>query len=316
MPGDDALDSLELNAAGAQLEIAPGVGGSLARFTFRGTDVLRPADGAARDAQDVLRYASYPLVPYSNRIAHARLTVNGREHALRRNFGEHPHSIHGVGWQSVWSVDAVAKDHALLSLDYSPSPEVRGQSARETAWPWAFRAVQSFALAAIAGGVRLATRMTLVNTSDTAFPFGLGFHPFFLRGAHTLLGFKAQGMWESDATLMPTKLVAPIGALRFDPPQRVGEHFIDNVYTGWDGTATVSDPERGIAVTIEADGACTFLVVYVPLEHDFVCVEPVTHMTDAFNLSARGETATGARMLPPGAAFSTTMHLCVRALAR
>jgi galactose mutarotase-like enzyme len=38
----------------------------------------------------------------------------------------------------------------------------------------------------------------------------------------------------------------------------------------------------------------------------------VTHMTDAFNRSARGEQGTGARRLRPGSAFSCTMEIGVR----
>jgi aldose 1-epimerase len=52
--------------------------------------------------------------------------------------------------------------------------------------------------------------------------------------------------------------------------------------------------------------------VYVPPGRDFLAFEPVSHMTDAFNRAARGESRTGMRVLPPGEAFSCTMRIDAR----
>ena len=65
---------------------------------------------------------------------------------------------------------------------------------------------------------------------------------------------------------------------------------------------------------MRADRAAGFLVVYAPEGRDFLALEPVTHMTDAFNRAARGERGTGTRALRPGGAFSCTMEIGVRAL--
>ena len=60
---------------------------------------------------------------------------------------------------------------------------------------------------------------------------------------------------------------------------------------------------------IEADSACSHLVVFVPSARDYLAVEPVTHMTDAFNRAARGDRDTGTRWLGPGEARSCTMRV-------
>ena len=95
---------LSLALGKARVELAPEVGGAIAEFTFAGVDVLRPTPPDARTAGDVRAHACYPLVPYSNRIANARLAVAGGTVELARNFGDHPNSIHGVGWQRPWRV--------------------------------------------------------------------------------------------------------------------------------------------------------------------------------------------------------------------
>jgi aldose 1-epimerase len=302
-------DTLLLAAGDARVELAPAIGGAVARFALRDVDVLRPVSDEARSAGNVRGYACYSLVPYSNRIANGEFVFAGRTHALARNFGDHPHSIHGVGWQRPWRVVAQEAASALLAFDHAAT----GADVR--AWPWPFRATQSFALAAdAAAGATLAMRITIANTGPSPFPFGLGFHPFFPRSAATELAFHADALWETDATQLPTTRIAIPEAKRFDPPRAVGPVALDNVFTGWRGEATLVDRTRRVATAIAADSAASFLVVYVPPSRDFLAVEPVTHMTDAFNRAARSEADTGNRILAAGAAFSCTMRISARVL--
>jgi len=300
--------ALTLEAGDAHVDLAPATGGAIARFSFRDTEVLRPASAADRATGNVRGHACYPLVPYSNRIANARLAFDGRAHEIARNFGDHPHSIHGVGWQRPWRVAAHDRTTALLALDHAAA-----QSDAQ-AWPWPFRATQSFALVADDTGATLCARIAIANTGTAPFPFGLGFHPFFPRTATTELGFSADAVWETDAAQLPTRRSAIPGAWRFDPPRSVGSVTLDNVFAGWRGEATLVDPARRISVKITADRAAGFLVVYVPAGRDFLAVEPVTHMTDGFNRAARGEAGTGTRTLAAGAAFSCTMRISVRVI--
>ena len=300
-------DVVALAAGNARVEVDAAVGGALASFTLGGIDVLRPTPVGARD---VRLHASYPLVPYSNRIAAARLDFAGRTHTLARNFGDHPHAIHGVGWQRPWTVATLDASSALLTLGHEPS------GAAALAWPWAFRATQSISLHANPdrAAAALALKLTIANAGKAAFPFGLGWHPYFVRGPRTRLRFRADGAWETDATRLPTVHAAVPPSWRFDPAREPGSGAIDNVFTGWDGEATLDDADRHIAITVRADRAAGFLVVYAPESKDFLALEPVTHMTDAFNRAARGERGTGTRVLRPGGEFSCTMQIGVRLL--
>ena len=297
-----------LAAGDAAVEIAPAVGGAIAGYRFRGRDVLRPTSETARAEGAVRGHACYPLVPYSNRIEHARLALDGRTIELARNFGDHPHAIHGVGWQRPWTVVDRDDRFALIAFDHG----AQGDAA--AGWPWPFHAWQSFALSGDDRGAALTLKIGLRNTGHEAFPFGLGWHPYFPRDAATTLGFAAQGFWETGSTRIPTKRVAPAGERRFDPPRPIGATQLDNVYTGWDGRAALVDASRGLAVDIAGDTSCPFLVVFIPPSGDFLALEPVTHMTDAFNRAIRGERDTGIRSLGPGMAFSCTMQISARAL--
>jgi hypothetical protein len=50
-------------------------------------------------------------------------------------------------------------------------------------------------------------------------------------------------------------------------------------------------------------------LVYTPPGQPFFCVEPVSHVTDAFNLAAAGQPDTGMRTLQPGEGLDATVIL-------
>ena len=298
---------VRLAAGDAVVEIAPAAGGAIASFSLAGFDVLRPTPAAARAERSARSFACYPLIPCSNRIAGARLAFEGREHALARNFGDSPDAIHGVGWQRAWSVASAGTARAQLALDHA----ARGEDA--AAWPWPFRATQTFALSPTPHGVALHVRLAIENTGDRAFPFGLGWHPFFPKAPDTTLAFAASHVWENDAAQIPVRRVAVPPAWRFDAARPLGEVVLDHVFEPSTGSATIAWPSARVAVAIEADRALDRRVVYVPVGRDFLAFEPASHMTDAFNRAARGERGTGTRILPPGASFSCTMRLVASA---
>src|SRR6266508_5857235 len=185
-----------------------------------------------------------------------------------------------------------------------------GDAAR--AWPWPFDAWQSVALVADDDRALATLVLGLRNAGGEPFPFGLGWHPYFPRSDATVLGLRASGVWQTDATQLPTTLVAASGDWSFDPPRAIGAAALDNVYTGWDGEVWLVDASTRMKTTIRADRACAFVVVYAPWSRGFVAIEPVTHMTDAFNRAERGDSDTGTRVLAPGAGFSCTMQIEAR----
>ena len=196
------MNVVTLAAGDSRVEVMPEVGGAIASFTLRAVDVLRPTTPADRAAGNVRAHACYPLVPYSNRIAGALLRFAGHDHPLARNFGESPHAIHGVGWQRPWRVVEQSDASATLEIDHDPARD--GASS----WPYPFRATQGFALASNGPAALLTMSLAIVNAGSAAFPFGLGWHPFFARDTATRIAFRAERVCRNDATQLPQRLVA------------------------------------------------------------------------------------------------------------
>ena len=293
--------TLVLRAGAARVTLAPEVGAAIAAYEWNGKPVLRPTPDDALAAGDVRRFASYPLLPFSNRVDGARLHWRDAVYPLRRYLPEVPHAIHGNGWRRSWSIVERGPSHAILELVHS----ARGESAAE--WPFAYRARQTFALTSDT----LALTLSIMNAGETTFPFGLGWHPFFPRNIATRLCFAATAVWQTGPTLLPTRCDPLPSVWNFERPRPIGTTTLDHCFAGWRPPATIAWPDRQLAASICADDGCGYLVVFVPPNSDFLALEPVTHMTDAFNRAAAGAHATGTRLLAPGDAFSCTMRISV-----
>lgn len=242
----------------------PGVGGSIRELTRNGRDVLRHAP---EDVADPLLTACFPLVPYTNRIALGCFAFGGKTYRLPRNFGDHPHSLHGIGWQSQWSLEAAGEATATLSLDHGGDDR----------WPWRFRAEQRVELDD--GGCEIA--LHLVNLADEAMPAGLGLHPYFPRDEKTRLMFTAQRMWLGDDTMIPTRPVAADSLGDWSAGSGFPDRLIDNSFDGWAGRAIIESDSAG-TIRISATGA-PVVHLYAPPDADFLCVEPASHLPDALN---------------------------------
>ena len=272
---------LTLRSGESSLVLAPEFGGAIVGWLFGTMPLLRRPEPDAVVSGNVRGLACFPLVPFSNRIA--------RGHLLDRNFGDHPHTIHGVGWQRAWEVSAVGTAAATLTLRHDAADE------QVRAWPFAFAAEQRFTLTPDT----LHVALTLRNLHRSAAPAGIGLHPYFPRNGAPTLRFNAARVWLNDANSLPAESVPVPPEWDHSRAQRIGSASLDNCFAGWDREAHIVWASHDLALRIEADARFHHLIVYTPPGQDYFCVEPVSHMNDAIN---RMDSATGhgLRILEPG----------------
>lgn len=270
--------------------VRPELGGAILGLECCGQPILRPTpDGS----EDILEAACFPLVPYANRIAGGRFAFGGRAVALPVPERFAPHALHGDGWLSPWTVEAVDETSVRLSL-----------AGGGDHWPWRWTAVQTIVLDAT--GLRI--DLILTNDSDEPAPAGLGLHPYFARAADARLTLEADGVWLTDAGQIPERKAAPTAVVDWSGGPALSEApFVDHPYADWSGRATIEGDGR--RVTLTASDNCGWVQVYAPLDADFLCVEPVTHRPNALNAPA-GEDA-GVAVLAPGESLSMWMRVDV-----
>lgn len=285
----------------------PEAGASLvsleARLGSVWTPITRPTPPEAVAARKSSDFASFTLVPWSNRVRDARFWFEGREHRLRPNTPD-GHAIHGDVRKRPWTVtepDPSRPGEVAFSFDSAEASDVN----------FPFRFGSRLACRLHEGGLEM--RLSVTNRDVAPMPAGLGFHPYFRRsiapGEDPRLRFSATGAWRE---LLPSEAAAPLApGFDFSRPRPLGDEVFDNCFAGWAGEATIAWPTSRVTATLTASEPFRHLVLYVPAGQTFFAVEPVSHANDGFNLLARGIPGSGVRVLGPGETLEGTVRIAL-----
>ncbi len=284
---------LVLMEAGAmRCELRPDLGGCLSGLWFQDVPVLRSAPG--NSISSVRQSANFPLVPFSNRLANARLVWEGESYEIAANFAPEAHAIHGLGWERSWQV--LESRPASTRMALAHRPDAHGASA----WPFAFECEQSFILRP--DTLHVAMRFT--NTDARTAPVGLGWHPYVVKRQGARIAFKADGMWETDSRSIPAMQVACPGL-----NVACDELEVNHVFEGVGGGVTLSDKALHVQITSDLSR----LLVSTQPAKDFIALEPISHVPDAFN--RMNHALLGTMALGSGQTWSACMTIQVRKLS-
>lgn len=284
--------TLSLRAGRLSLVLNPAVGGSISSLLWDGErPVMRACAGPH---EKVLDAASFPLVPYVNRIRDGRFEFRGREVQLAPNMPGDPSPLHGQGWLGLWTVTDA--DHSRAALTFT-------HAAGE--WPWSYEARQSIELDESGLSISLECR----SRSDQPMPCGLGQHPYFPCGLNTRIDTQVATAWTIDENVLPVEEVPATG--RFDLRERqVCGQGLDHGFGGWGGEAAMRDPDWPYDLRLTSPQA-RFFQLYSPESGAIFVAEPVTHANAALNAPETEWPRLGMRVLEPGEAMSLDMRLDV-----
>jgi aldose 1-epimerase len=296
-------DAILLHNGELLLELWPSIGGCVAAFSWhhagRRIELMRRATPRALPERDGRELASFPLFPFSNRVKDGRFSFQGRELELARNTPP-DHPIHGHVWQRPSTLLSATESTADLLCRY-PGAD----------WPWPYTARQSFSL----GPDTLTVELELKNEGDSPMPCGFGMHPYYDRTEGVRLQADAARRWVGSQYLLPEWSEPVPPEWNFREPQRLSPLAeMDGCFGDFRGKARLEWPEKGAALEIEADPIFGVMIVYVPKDFDFFCLETVSNVNDAFNLEARGVKGNGTIILAPGASATGKIRYTPSAL--
>ncbi|MBT5794580.1 MAG: aldose 1-epimerase [Deltaproteobacteria bacterium] len=279
---------LNLRSGNTLLAIMPEVGGCITRYCLKNEEqvleLMRPATQAGLSVKDPLEMGCFPLIPFSNRIKNGRFSFQGKQIKMPPNFPPEIHTIHGQGWKAAWTVREVEENRAVIAYQHFPDE-----------WPFPYLARQMFEL----NGPSLTVTLQITNSGKTAMPAGMGLHPYFVRTPLAAITAKTEKMRVNDSENMPLRLQSVQESEYLSQGLIVNQKALDNIFSGWNREVLISWPEWKAALKISAEAPLDFMVIFTPQDEDYFCVEPVSHVTDAFNLLDRGDSGTGAKILLP-----------------
>ncbi|WP_416772886.1 aldose 1-epimerase [Pseudomonas sp. RHF3.3-3] len=282
------MKRIELANATWSLALLPEWGGRVALLQADGLDIMTPIRAEAFDPLAWPRGGIYPLLPYSNRLRDARLEHAGASHVLPAHPAALPHTLHGVAQTLPWQVVEQGTGHVDLACEYT------GEH-----WPWPVRFEQRFSLE----GQRLRIDLGLTNLGHSSMPGGLGLHPYFQRHPGMRIELSVGRSWDIDAAYLPTgrsrSLEQPL-VIDDSPQQELALYG-----SQWDGALRVDYPQGRLLM--QAQAPLTHFVAFAPMDAAYLCLEPVSHLADAFNSPVAEWPAQGTQVLEPGQRLGSTL---------
>ncbi len=288
---------LELRNGSATLRLAPHLGGRVTALRLDAGTGARPVlFPFPEDATNLLRWPKgglYPLLPYGNRIRDSRLIAH--RVTLRPHPDAAPHTLHGPAHRDAWTVEERGPAGATLRLDRAADEE----------WPWRIEGRLRFDLVT---PDRARIDVALTNRDDRPMPGGLGLHPYFAHAPDAAVSVDASLDWPAAPDGM-TERSRPAPAMQGPlPPGEVTLHR-----SGWRGAATAALPTGGRIGLARLSGPLDHLVVHRPAAGRYLCLEPTSHVADAFNLASHGVPGTGAVTLGPGERMMAEVEIALLA---
>jgi aldose 1-epimerase len=150
--------------------------------------------------------------------------------------------------------------------------------------------------------------LSLTNLDARSMPAGLGWHPYFLHVPTAQLRYQASQLWDSDADLLALSARPLPAGESFVTARALREGTLTDYLSGWDGRLRLDMP-GGDQIDMQTGPLLSHLVVHRPPQGAYLCIEPVSHVTNAFNLAARGMAGTGSVLLACGETINGPMTL-------
>jgi aldose 1-epimerase len=298
---------------GMEVLIAPSLGMNSYSFTIHGKQVMWAPFTSPANVQGASMYGNPLLWPWANRIDGMSYTFEGRKYNFNPGLGNvrpGPANtpIHGLfvrekRWKVAAPVANAASASVTASIDFHAYPELAAQ------FPFAHTFSMTYSLRD--GALEIETRID--NKSASAMPVSLGYHPYFKMAG------TPREQWTVDLPATTryqlTERLVPNGTTEPNPyPASIplNQTLLDDVFGGLkrdpDGYARITVRAGAQSLAIEYGPGYDIAVVYAPKGRDFLCVEPMTAITNAFNATAAGWYK-GLPVIAAGQSWSATYRI-------
>ena len=307
---------------GVAVSVAPRIGNTAFEFLVNGKNAFWfPYDSVGEFAANPDLCGNPFLAPWANRLDEHAFYANGVRYELNRSLGNylldsgdlpiHGLLLHASQWQVV-DVRA-GPDSAEVSsrLEFSKHPVLAAQ------FPFAHSIEMTYALR----GRTLETRTRIKNECAEPMPLSVGFHPYFQLHRSPRDSWRvriaADSVWDLNDSFTPTGTKVPI-LERFPQAEDLPlsgqflDHVFDDLRRDADGWARFHVEGDGERITVAYGRQFPVAVVYAPTGggQSFVCFEPMSGITNAFNLAHRGQYRHLQR-LPVGGSWDESFRISV-----
>lgn len=303
----DGIEIVQLadRSHATEVSIVPSIGNIAYSMTVHGKNVLWSPFKSLTEMKSNPALCGVPfLAPWANRLDQDAFYANGKKYLLNPDLGnirrdQNQKPIHGLLlFSSYWKVVKLEADdksaRVTSRLEFWRYPELMAQ------FPFAHAIEMTYRLAA--GALEVETLVE--NHASDPMPVGIGYHPYFQIPGTPRDQWKvhvaAREHLELSPLLIPTGERTPVS---LPDPVPLATTPLDDVFSdlvrGSDNRAAFWMEAGGKKVSVIYGQKYTVAVIYAPPGKDFLCFEPMSAITNAFNLAHAG-VYKELQSIPPG----------------
>lgn len=215
-------------------------------------------------------YASSILFPFANRIKDGSYSFNDNNYQFEINQKEEHNAMHGLVYNKTFEIlgEIVSEHQASVILEYKESNATQG-------FPYTYSIQLKYTLKN--DGLNL--NVSVKNTDTKAFPFTLGWHPYFV--SNNL--YESRLKFDSNKKLILDKRMLTIGVEDFENKEifEVKDKKLDDCFILNSNTIKFETPSYDLEINSSSDE--TFLQIFTPPRANTIAIEPTTGVSDSFN---------------------------------
>jgi aldose 1-epimerase len=284
---EDNLSFLELkntdNTAKARIFLDEG--GRLQELKFK--DIFLIKDQLNFEYKD--SFASSILFPFASRIQDGTYSFQEKEYQLYCNqTGEN--ALHGLVYNQKFELISKEENTNFCSVTiaYKEIKESKG-------FPYTYEIYVTYTLSIN----EISVSIKIKNTASKAYPFTLGWHPYFLSDdlINSSLSFKSDKKIEFDTSLITKKVIDHKTEEEF----KIEDKQLDDCFILNSDAVQFKTPSYQIEIS--TDKKENYLQLYTPKGFPVIAIEPMTGISNSFNNKI------GLQVLAPNETYAITWNV-------
>lgn len=241
-------------------------GASLQELTLNGITIIQ--DLSPLNYKD--SYASSILFPFANRIKDGSYSFNGKNYQFEINQKEENNALHGLVYNKNFCIidTETNKDWATITLEYN-------EKNKSIGFPFTY----SIQLKYVFTKDNLSLIVSVKNTDSEAFPYTIGWHPYFLSDNLQ----KSALNFDSNQKLIigERNITTGIETIKIPENLEIKDKQLDDCWLLNSNNIEFNTPKYQLI--IDSSEKNNFLQAYTPNKLNTIAIEPTTGVSDSFN---------------------------------
>ncbi len=261
-------------------------GASLQELTLNGHEIIQ--DLKPLEYKD--SYASSILFPFANRIKDGIYEFKGQSFQFKKNQTEEQNALHGLVYNKTFEISEqnVSEDSAIISLEYTENNISAG-------FPYTYKIKLEY----VFKNSSFNLNVTVENTDKKAFPFTIGWHPYFT--SSNLFDSEIVMDSKEKVVLGERNITTGTEAISGENTIKIKDQFLDDCWILNSDKVLFKTPKYDLE--FNATGNNNFLQAYTPPRKNTIAIEPTTGVSDSFNNKI------GLNILQPSNAYNISWSL-------